>query len=274
MAVWTPGSYMVRGVLAQRGGRDCREAGRPRRAGGEDRQEPLASRNRRRRSGHRQVPAVCARDERAHQLGRGRFRDDQRRADVPDAGGWHPRVRTRSSIEPARGWRLSMTALPELPGGAHRYRAPDYDTLVDSPIIVGNPAVHEFTVDDKRHSLVNVGEAGVFDGARAAQRLETIVRAHSGDVGLAAVRPLSLLNVLTSVPGQIPGGGPRAQAIRRSSWPDAGRRARVRAIWRGSSSRATSSSMPGTASGCVRWSLVRSTTRRKSSRAGSGSWRA
>ena len=95
-------------------------------------------------------------------------------------------------IEPARGWRLSITALPEMAGGAHRYRAQDYDTLVDSPIIVGNPAVHEFTVDAKRHALVNVGEAGIFDGARAAKDVETIVRAHLRDVGLAPVRPLPL----------------------------------------------------------------------------------
>jgi predicted metalloprotease with PDZ domain len=79
------------------------------------------------------------------------------------------------TIEPARGWELSMTGLPELPGGPHRYRAPDYDTLVDSPIVVGNPTVHEFTVAGKRHYLVNVGESGVFDGARAAADVETIV---------------------------------------------------------------------------------------------------
>src|SRR5687768_16056795 len=40
-------------------------------------------------------------------------------------------------IEPARGWRRSMTGLPEIAGGEHRYRAPDYDTLVDSPIVIG-----------------------------------------------------------------------------------------------------------------------------------------
>jgi hypothetical protein len=79
------------------------------------------------------------------------------------------------TIEPARGWRVSMTGLPEMPGGPHRYRAPDYDTLVDSPIVVGDPAVHEFTVAGKKHYLVNVGEAGVFDGARAAKDVETIV---------------------------------------------------------------------------------------------------
>jgi len=79
-------------------------------------------------------------------------------------------------INPAAGWKRSVTALPALNGGDHRYRAPDYDTLVDSPIVVGNPAVYDFEVDGKKHSLVNVGEGGVFDGARAARDLELIVK--------------------------------------------------------------------------------------------------
>ena len=81
-------------------------------------------------------------------------------------------------IQPARGWRTSVTGLAEMSGGSHRYRAPDFDTLVDSPIVIGNPAVYEFSVDDKKHYLVNVGEAGVFEGARAAKDLEAIVREH------------------------------------------------------------------------------------------------
>jgi len=79
-------------------------------------------------------------------------------------------------INPAPAWKRSVTALPEMGGGEHRYRAPDYDTLVDSPIVVGNPAVYDFVVDGKKHSLVNVGEGGVFDGTRAAKDLETIVK--------------------------------------------------------------------------------------------------
>ncbi len=79
-------------------------------------------------------------------------------------------------LNPASGWMRSVTALPAMGGGDHRYRAPDYDTLVDSPIVIGNPAVYDFEVDGKKHSLVNVGEAGVFDGARAAKDLETIVK--------------------------------------------------------------------------------------------------
>src|SRR5882672_5752002 len=79
-------------------------------------------------------------------------------------------------INPASGWKRSITALPAMGGGDHRYRAPDYDTLVDSPIVIGNPAVYDFEVDGKKHSLVNVGESGVFDGARAAKDLEAIVK--------------------------------------------------------------------------------------------------
>src|SRR5580765_4414570 len=79
-------------------------------------------------------------------------------------------------INPAAGWKRSVTALPALNGGDHRYRAPDYDALVDSPIVIGNPAVYDFEVDGKKHSLVNVGEGGVFDGARAAKDLEAIVK--------------------------------------------------------------------------------------------------
>src|SRR5689334_14068563 len=79
------------------------------------------------------------------------------------------------TINPASGWKRSITALPSA-GGEHHYRAPDYDTLVDSPIVIGNPAVYDFEVGGKKHSLVNVGEGGVFDGARAAKDLERIVK--------------------------------------------------------------------------------------------------
>ena len=74
-------------------------------------------------------------------------------------------------------WKTTETGMPAAPGGGpHHYRAPDYETLVDSPIVAGNPAVHEFDVEGKPHYLVDVGEDGVFDGARAAQDLARIVR--------------------------------------------------------------------------------------------------
>ena len=100
-------------------------------------------------------------------------------------------------IQPAPGWQASVTGLAEIPGGSHRYQAPDFDTLVDSPIVIGNPAVYEFTVDDKRHVLVNVGEDGVFDGARAARDLELVVREHRRMWGTLPYDKFVFLNMLT-----------------------------------------------------------------------------
>ena len=104
-------------------------------------------------------------------------------------------------ITPAAGWAKSLTALPEMPGGPHRYRAPDFDTLTDSPIVVGNPAVYEFTVDDKKHYLVNEGEGGVFDGARAAKDLEAIVREYRRMWGFLPYDRYLFLNLLTESGG-------------------------------------------------------------------------
>jgi|KBSSwiStaDraftv2_1062776.scaffolds.fasta_scaffold156472_1 predicted metalloprotease with PDZ domain len=104
-------------------------------------------------------------------------------------------------ITPATGWSRSMTSLPEMPGGPHRYRAPDFDTLADSPIVIGNPAVHEFTVDGKKHYLVNEGEGGVFDGARAAKDLEAIVREYRRMWGFLPYEKYLFLNLLTEAGG-------------------------------------------------------------------------
>jgi predicted metalloprotease with PDZ domain len=105
------------------------------------------------------------------------------------------------TINPAPSWKRSVTVLPEMGGGAHRYRAPDYDTLVDSPIVVGNPAVYDFVVDGKPHSLVNVGEGGVFDGARAAKDLETIVKEDRRFWGFLPYDRYIFFNMITETGG-------------------------------------------------------------------------
>jgi predicted metalloprotease with PDZ domain len=105
------------------------------------------------------------------------------------------------AITPATGWSKSLTALPEMPGGPHRYRAPDFDTLTDSPIVIGNPAVYEFTVDGKKHYLVNEGEGGIFDGARAAKDLEAIVREYRRMWGFLPYDRYLFLNLLTESGG-------------------------------------------------------------------------
>jgi len=81
-------------------------------------------------------------------------------------------------LELPAGWKTSVTGMPAARDGQpNHYLAPDFDTLVDSPIVAGNPSVHEFTVAGKPHLLVDVSEGGVFDGASAARDLERIVKA-------------------------------------------------------------------------------------------------
>ena len=99
------------------------------------------------------------------------------------------------TLEMPAEWRRTMTGLRELPG-AHRYVAADYDTLVDSPIVAGNPVVFEFMVDGKPHYLVSEGEVGEFDGARAAKDLEAMAREQQRFWGSLPYDKYLVLNVI------------------------------------------------------------------------------
>ncbi|HVN02949.1 MAG TPA: PDZ domain-containing protein [Bryobacteraceae bacterium] len=113
-------------------------------------------------------------------------------------------------------WKTSLTGMPPVPGSPHHYRAPDYEALVDSPILAGNPAVHEFTVEGKEHDLVDIGEDGVFDGERAAHDLARVVREDAKMWGGLPYDRYLFLNILTG-----PGGGmehSNSTAIMSSRW--------------------------------------------------------
>ena len=107
-------------------------------------------------------------------------------------------------LELPPGWKTSVSALPDAePGQPNHYVAPDYDTLVDSPIVAGNPAIHRFTVSGKPHLLVDVGEGGAFDGARAAQDLAKVVAAEERFWGALPYEKYVFFNVLTGSGGAI-----------------------------------------------------------------------
>ena len=99
-------------------------------------------------------------------------------------------------------WKTSVTGMPNAPDGAlNHYVAADFDTLVDSPIVAGNPAIQTFTVDGKAHLLVDVGERGTFDGARAAADLERIVAADKALWGSLPYEKYVFFNLLTETSG-------------------------------------------------------------------------
>jgi predicted metalloprotease with PDZ domain len=98
--------------------------------------------------------------------------------------------------------RRSISALPAPPhGGPNDYRAADYDTLVDSPIVAGDLSIHEFEVEGSQHLLADAGAIGPWDGARAAGDLEKIVRATRRFWGFLPFRRYVFLNVFRAGAG-------------------------------------------------------------------------
>jgi predicted metalloprotease with PDZ domain len=96
-------------------------------------------------------------------------------------------------------WKTSASGLEET--GANHFIAPDYDTLVDSPIVAGNPSVYRFEVDGIPHFLVNVNEDGVWDGKRSAADTEKIVRQYLAMWGSLPYKKYVFLNLITEAGG-------------------------------------------------------------------------
>ncbi len=95
-------------------------------------------------------------------------------------------------------WNTIVTALP---GAGRCFRAANYDELVDSPILCGNPAVYRFEVDGIAHFLANEGEQGVWDGPRSAADAEKLVRQHRAMWGCLPYPHYAFLNLLTEASG-------------------------------------------------------------------------
>jgi predicted metalloprotease with PDZ domain len=92
--------------------------------------------------------------------------------------------------------KRSITAMDPAPDGLpNHYRAEDYDTLVDSPIVAGDLSIHEFEVEGSKHVLADAGEIGQWDGERAARNLEKMVRETHRFWGFLPFRRYVFLNV-------------------------------------------------------------------------------
>jgi len=104
-------------------------------------------------------------------------------------------------LELPAAWKGSATPLMPVAGQAHAYRAEDFDTLVDSPIIVGNPVVRTFEVDGKRHHLVLEGDPSLFDADRAAADVKKIVEAGKGVMGRLDYPHYFFLNMVVEAGG-------------------------------------------------------------------------
>jgi predicted metalloprotease with PDZ domain len=92
-------------------------------------------------------------------------------------------------------WKTSISPMREI--GPNHYRAADYEELVDSPIVAGNPTIHEFTAGGKPHRLVNVGEKGQWDGPRSVADLARMVDAQRAMWGGLPYSRYTFFNILS-----------------------------------------------------------------------------
>ena len=100
------------------------------------------------------------------------------------------------SLEMAPGWNRSATSMAR-DDAPHVYIAKNFDELVDSPIVAGNIQVYPFEVGDVQHQLVNIGEQGLWDGSQAASDLKKVVLAHQEMWGTIPYDRYLFLNVLS-----------------------------------------------------------------------------
>jgi predicted metalloprotease with PDZ domain len=86
-------------------------------------------------------------------------------------------------VELPAAWKRVETALMPIAGSTNAFRAEDFDTLVDSPIIIGNPLTREFTVDSKKHVVLFEGDTALVDADRAVADVRRIVEAGRSVMG-------------------------------------------------------------------------------------------
>jgi predicted metalloprotease with PDZ domain len=106
-------------------------------------------------------------------------------------------------IELPAAWRQVETALEPIAGAANAFRAPDFDTVVDSPIIIGNPVTREFTVDGKRHSVVFEGDTALIDIDRVAADVRKIVDQGRAVMGSLPYPHYKFMTMVTEASGAL-----------------------------------------------------------------------
>ena len=77
------------------------------------------------------------------------------------------------TILPSANWKQINTSLKPINGNVWNLTASDFDELIDSPILLGNQAVHTFDVNGIAHTLAMAGQAE-YDPKRLITDMQTI----------------------------------------------------------------------------------------------------
>ena len=103
-------------------------------------------------------------------------------------------------LELPAAWKKSISGMKEGPA-PHSWIAADFDELVDCPIYAGNAAIHEFTAAGKKHYLVNEGEGPWWDGPASARDVAKIVEEYARMFGGLPYEKYVFFNLLTGAGG-------------------------------------------------------------------------
>jgi len=87
------------------------------------------------------------------------------------------------SIQLPPGWSRIATGLDPVPGKANVFFAPDFDTLYDCPLLIGNQETLEFDVRGKHHTVAIEGIPASVDRPRMVADLKKIVESSAALVG-------------------------------------------------------------------------------------------
>ncbi len=94
----------------------------------------------------------------------------------------HPHIPYTVTICPYAGWDTISTGLDPVAGESNTFLAPDFDTLVDCPIEIGNQKVLDLEIRGVPHSVALSGE-GNYDPDRLRADIGSIVDAAAEIVG-------------------------------------------------------------------------------------------
>jgi predicted metalloprotease with PDZ domain len=107
----------------------------------------------------------------------------------------------RITLDTPDEWNEVVTSLPPADGQNHTFEAANFDELVDSPFLCGNPAIHKFQVGGKEHILANLNEDGLWDGKAAASDVAKIVQHHQQFWGVTPYPRYAFFNLITESGG-------------------------------------------------------------------------
>ncbi|HEV7784449.1 MAG TPA: PDZ domain-containing protein, partial [Thermoanaerobaculia bacterium] len=111
------------------------------------------------------------------------------------------------TVVPPPDWKVVASPLPAVgeggsDGGEHTFRAASFDILVDSPLYAGNAAVHSFEAGGRPIRLVTEGEDGtIWDGPRSAADAAKIFAEQIAFWGGAPFPRYVVFNLLTESGG-------------------------------------------------------------------------